>query len=73
VVGHRHAEFGVDGRLVFRVGVGKNNKCDRTLAGAQRGRVEKHINSILSKLGVTFEPDANRRVMAVLRWLSEAG
>lgn len=32
--------------------------------------VEKHINSIFTKLDLSFEPDTNRRVMAVLRWLS---
>jgi DNA-binding NarL/FixJ family response regulator len=35
--------------------------------------VEKHINSILAKLGLSEERDLNRRVSAVLVYLSEAG
>ena len=33
--------------------------------------VEKHINSIFSKLDLTFEEDVNKRVRAVLLWLGE--
>lgn len=35
--------------------------------------VEKHSNSIFSKLGLTEEPDVNRRVKAVLLFLAEQG
>ena len=35
--------------------------------------VEKHINAIFSKLGVSEEPDAHRRVKAVLLYLAENG
>jgi DNA-binding NarL/FixJ family response regulator len=35
--------------------------------------VEKHINSILGKLGLSEERDLNRRVSAVLVYLSESG
>lgn len=35
--------------------------------------VEKHINSIFMKLELTQEPDSNRRVQAVLVYLSEIG
>jgi DNA-binding NarL/FixJ family response regulator len=31
--------------------------------------VEKHINSVFGKLGLSEEPDVNRRVMAVLAFL----
>lgn len=33
--------------------------------------VEKHINSIFSKLHLTDEPESNRRVRSVLVWLAE--
>ncbi len=33
--------------------------------------VEKHINSIFSKLHLTDQPESNRRVRSVLVWLSE--
>lgn len=52
---------------------GKNNAAIARALVLSDGAVEKHINSVFLKLGVTFEPDGNRRVMAVLRWLSERG
>ena len=35
--------------------------------------VEKHINSIFTKLDLTFEEDLNKRVRAVVMWLGEHG
>ncbi len=35
--------------------------------------VEKHTNSIFSKLGLTEEKEVNRRVKAVLVYLSDPG
>jgi DNA-binding NarL/FixJ family response regulator len=35
--------------------------------------VEKHINTLFAKLGVAEEPDANRRVLAVLTFLEATG
>ena len=52
---------------------GKNNSAIARTLVLSDGAVEKHINSVFLKLGVTFEQDGNRRVMAVLRWLSERG
>lgn len=49
---------------------GKNNAAIARSLVLSEGAVEKHINSIFTKLDLSFEPDTNRRVMAVLRWLS---
>ena len=52
---------------------GKSNAAiAATFSLSERG-VEKHINSIVSKLHLTEEPDVNRRVKAVLLFLSERG
>jgi DNA-binding NarL/FixJ family response regulator len=40
------------------------------LTGSERA-VENHINSIFSKLGLATERDVNRRVKAVLLYLSD--
>jgi DNA-binding NarL/FixJ family response regulator len=51
---------------------GKNNAAiARTLFLTERA-VEKHINSLFSKLRLREEPDVHRRVMAVLAFLREA-
>jgi DNA-binding NarL/FixJ family response regulator len=51
---------------------GLNNRAiAETLFISQRA-VEKHINSIFSKLDVSFEEDSHRRVRAVLLYLAEA-
>ncbi|MCA5894292.1 response regulator transcription factor [Isoptericola sp. NEAU-Y5] len=44
---------------------------DRLVVGM--AAVEKHVTSILTKLGLPPDADANRRVLAVLRWLDENG
>ena len=52
---------------------GKNNAgIAATLVLTERA-VEKHINSIFSKLGLSQEPDVHRRVKAVLVYLGERG
>jgi DNA-binding NarL/FixJ family response regulator len=49
---------------------GKSNKAiAHTLFLSERA-IEKHSNSIFSKLGLVAEPDVNRRVKAVLLYLS---
>ena len=52
---------------------GKNNAAiARSLFLTERA-IEKHINSLFHKLGLSEEPDVHRRVMAVLAFLREAG
>jgi DNA-binding NarL/FixJ family response regulator len=51
-------------------------KSNAAIAGAlflTERAVEKHINAIFSKLGLTEETDLNRRVKAVLVFISEGG
>jgi DNA-binding NarL/FixJ family response regulator len=52
---------------------GKNNAAiARSLVLTERA-VEKHINSLFHKLGLSEEPSVHRRVMAVLTYLREGG
>jgi DNA-binding NarL/FixJ family response regulator len=52
---------------------GQNNAAiARSLFLTERA-VEKHINSLFHKLGLSEEPDVHRRVMAVLTFLREGG
>jgi DNA-binding NarL/FixJ family response regulator len=50
---------------------GKNNAAIAESLVLTERAVEKHINSIFSKLGFSFEKDVHRRVKAVLLYLSE--
>jgi DNA-binding NarL/FixJ family response regulator len=52
---------------------GKNNAAIAASLVLTERAVEKHINAIFSKLGLTWEPDVNRRVKAVLVYLAEQG
>jgi DNA-binding NarL/FixJ family response regulator len=51
---------------------GKNNAAIATRLFLTERAVEKHINSIFSKLGLQEEQDVHRRVRATLLYLSEA-
>lgn len=51
---------------------GKSNAAIAQSLGLSVRAVEKHASAIFSKLGVTEEPDANRRVRAVLLYLDTA-
>lgn len=51
---------------------GKNNAAIASRLFLTERAVEKHINSIFSKLGLQEEKDTHRRVRAVLLYLSEA-
>jgi DNA-binding NarL/FixJ family response regulator len=57
--------------VLGEVAQGKSNEAvARTLFLSERA-VEKHINALFAKLGLTVAPEVNRRVTAVLLWLSE--
>ncbi len=49
-----------------------NQGAARRLVISERA-VEKHVTSIMSKLGLPSEPEAHRRVLAVLAYLEDAG
>jgi DNA-binding NarL/FixJ family response regulator len=50
---------------------GRNNAAVGAALGLSERAVEKHINSVFSKLGLSEEPDVNRRVKAVLLYLAD--
>ena len=50
---------------------GKNNAAIAASLVLSERAVEKHINAIFSKLGLSEEPDVHRRVKAVLLYLSD--
>ena len=50
---------------------GKNNAAVAKSLFLTERAVEKHINSLFHKLGLSEEPDVHRRVMAVLAFLRE--
>ncbi|MGH7358373.1 MAG: response regulator transcription factor, partial [Candidatus Rokuibacteriota bacterium] len=52
---------------------GRNNAAIGEALTLSERAVEKHINSIFSKLGLSEEPNVHRRVKAVLLFLSTEG
>ena len=50
---------------------GRNNAGVAAALGLSERAVEKHINSVFSKLGLSEEPDVHRRVKAVLLYLAD--
>lgn len=52
---------------------GKNNAAIAGSLSLTERAVERHINAIFSKLGLTLEKDVNRRVKAVLVFLADTG
>ncbi len=59
--------------VLSQMAQGKNNAAiAKTLFLTERA-VEKHINSLFHKLGLSEEPEIHRRVMAVLAFLREEG
>ena len=58
--------------VLSEIATGKNNAATAKAIGLSERAVEKHINSIFSKLGLSEEPDVHRRVRAVLLFLGES-
>jgi DNA-binding NarL/FixJ family response regulator len=59
--------------VLGRMAEGKNNAAIAASLFLTERAVEKHINSLFHKLGLTEETDVHRRVMAVLAFLREEG
>jgi DNA-binding NarL/FixJ family response regulator len=60
-----------ESEVLAEMALGRNNAGIGAALGLSERAVEKHINSLFAKLGVTSEPDVHRRVKAVLLHLSE--
>jgi DNA-binding NarL/FixJ family response regulator len=58
--------------VLAQIATGKNNAAIAETLVLSGRAVEKHINSIFSKLGLSEEPAVHRRVAAVLLFLGEA-
>lgn len=59
--------------VLAQIAQGKNNAAVAQALVLSPRAVEKHINSLFSKLGLTEEPDVHRRVKAVLLHLADQG
>lgn len=59
--------------ILAEMAQGKNNAAVASSLVLSERAVEKHINSIFSKLSLSEEPDVHRRVKAVLLFLSARG
>ncbi len=57
--------------VLGEIAQGKSNAAVAAALILSERAVEKHINSIFSKLHLTEEPDVNRRVAAVLMYLAD--
>ena len=56
--------------ILHEIATGKSNAAVATSLSISSHAVEKHINSIFSKLGLESDGETNRRVQAVLMFLS---
>jgi DNA-binding NarL/FixJ family response regulator len=59
--------------VLAEIAQGKNNAAVAASLVLSERAVEKHINSLFSKLGLSEEPEVHRRVKAVLLFLAEEG
>ena len=57
--------------VLDQIAQGKNNAAVASSLFLSERAVEKHINSLFAKIGLTDTPDVNRRVKAVLLYLAE--
>jgi DNA-binding NarL/FixJ family response regulator len=55
--------------VLGEMATGKSNAAIARALYVSERSVEKHTNALFTKLGVSEEPDVNRRVLAVLRFL----
>ncbi len=60
-----------ESEILAEMAQGKSNAAIASALSVSERAVEKHTNSIFSKLGLSEERDLNRRVKAVLLYLSE--
>ena len=60
-----------ESEVLAEMALGRNNAGIAAALGLSERAVEKHINSLFSKLGVSEDVDVHRRVKAVLLALSE--
>jgi DNA-binding NarL/FixJ family response regulator len=57
--------------VLARMAEGRNNDAIAAACGLTLGSVEKHINTLFSKLGLAEEREVHRRVKAVLIYLAD--
>jgi len=73
---HRHSNLARltarEVEILAEMAQGKSNAAIAAALSVSERAVEKHTNSIFAKLGLAEEKDLNRRVKAVLLYLSEA-
>ena len=62
-----------ESEILAEMAQGKSNAAIAAALSVSERAVEKHTNSIFTKLGLSEEKDLNRRVKAVLLFLSEGG
>jgi len=62
-----------EAEVLSEMAQGKNNAAIATALVLSDRAVEKHINSLFSKLGLSEERDVSRRVKAVLLFLADRG
>jgi DNA-binding NarL/FixJ family response regulator len=62
-----------EGEILAEMATGKSNAAIAATLVLSERAVEKHINSLFSKLHLAEEPDVNRRVKAVLLYLAAEG